>query len=112
MNINITGLHIEVTEAIRNFIEKKVDKLSKFFEPDTLVHVTFSARKERQNIDIRIEYKSKTYLAEVETDDIYYGIENCVEKIEGQVRKEKDKHEKDRHEAMNAKVIADEEIEE
>ncbi len=112
MKLDITGLHIEVTDAIKEFATKKVGKLSKFFEPSTLVHVTFSAKKEKQKVDIRIEYKSKTYLADVETEDIYYGIEKCIEKLERQIKKEKDKHEGKRHE-MNEKEIEipiDEEI--
>lgn len=112
MNISLTGLHIEITDAMREFTEKKVEKLSKFFEPNTIVHVTFSAKKVEKNVDMRIEYKSKTYLAEVENDDLYYGIEKCIEILEGQIRKEKDKKEKTRHEEQNAKTIQDDDIEE
>lgn len=112
MKLDLTGLHIEVTDAIRDFIEKKVEKLAKFFDYNTIVHVTFSAKKVEKNVDIRIEDKSKTYLADVETDDLYYGIEKCIEIIEGQARKERDRHEKTRHEEQNNKKILDEEIEE
>lgn len=111
MKLSLTGLHIEVTDAIREFTDNKVEKLSKFFESSTLVHVTFSAKKEKQNVDMRIEYKSKTYLAEVETEDIYYGIEKCIEKIEGQVRKEKDKKEKARYEEIQDESTTDEDVE-
>ena len=111
MKLDLTGLHIEVTDAIREFTEKKVEKLEKFFEPNTLVHVTFSAKKEKQNVDIRIEYKSKTYIAEDETDDIYSGIEKCIEKVESQIRKEKDKQEKNRHEGVAEKVTQEINIE-
>lgn len=89
MKLDITGLHIDVTDAIREFTEKKVEKLGKFFDDNTICHVTFSARREKQNVDIRIEYKSRTYLAEEETDDIYYGIENVIDKLEGQIKKNK-----------------------
>ena len=113
MKINLTGLHINVTEAMKEFAKKKVDKLTKFFEPGIVAHVTFDTKKNVQMVNIRIEYKSKTYIADVETDDIYYGIEKCVEIIEGQARKERDKNEKFRHEEINnEKRITEEDIEE
>lgn len=91
MKLDLTGLHIEVTDAIREFTEKKVDKLDKFFDSDTLCHVTFAAPvKGKQHVDMRIECKSRTYLAEEEVDDLYYGIEALISKIERQCRKEKD----------------------
>lgn len=107
MKLDLTGLRIEVTDAIRAFTEKKIQKLSKFFDYNTLIHVTFSA----ENVDIRIEEKSKTYLAEIETDDIYYGIDKCIDIIERQARKERDKKEKARYDDQNNKTITDEDIE-
>lgn len=112
MKLDLTGIHIEITDAIKVFTEKKVEKLEKFFDPNTIVHVTYSAKKEKQNVDIRIEYKSKTYIAEDDTDDIYSGIEKCVEKIESQVRKAKDKKEKNRHQGIAQKVVEEIDIKE
>lgn len=100
MKLDLTGLHTEVTEAIREFTEKKVEKLSKFFDEVTICHVTFSPDKEKQHVDIRIEYKSATYLANEDCEDLYYGIERVVEKIESQVRKAKSVIEKKRREGL------------
>ena len=101
MQLDLTGLRIEVTDAYRDFTEKKIKKLEKFFEPDTICHVTFTERsKGKQHIDIRIEYKSHTYLAEDNCEDIYYGLESLISKIEGQIRKEKTIMKKDRKETI------------
>jgi len=89
MKLDLTGLHTEVTEAIREFTERKIEKLGKFFDEVTICHVTFSPDKEKQHVDIRIEYKSATYLASEDCEDLYYGIEKVIEKIENQVRKAK-----------------------
>lgn len=91
MKLDLTGNKIEVTPAIKEFIEKKVQKFNKFFEDDTIIHVTFSAKKEKQNVDIRVEYKGKTYLAEEDTYDVYAGIDLVIDKLLGQIRKEKTK---------------------
>ena len=58
MKLDLTGLHIEVTDAIREFTEKKIKKLDKFFDENTICHVTFTDKsKGKQHLDIRIEYK-------------------------------------------------------
>ncbi|MEG0872927.1 MAG: ribosome-associated translation inhibitor RaiA [Clostridia bacterium] len=101
MNLDITGLRIEVTEAIKSFTEKKIEKLSKFFEPSTICHVTFTAPvKGKQHVDMRIEYKSRTYIAEENSDDLYYAIEELISKIEGQIRRDKALAEKKRKETL------------
>lgn len=99
MKLDLTGLHIEVTDAIREFTEKKVGKLDKFFDDATICHVTFSEKvKGKQHLDIRIEYKSHTYIAEDEVEDIYSELDDLIDKIEGQIRKEKAIAEKSRRE--------------
>lgn len=108
MQLDLTGLRIEVTDAYREFTQKKIEKLSKFFEPDTICHVTFTDRvKGKQHIDMRIEYKSRTYLAEDDCEDIYYGLESLITKIEGQIRKDKTAAEKRRNETIVAPVTDD-----
>lgn len=95
MKLDLTGLRIEVTDAIREFTERKIKKLDKFFEDDTICHVTFTDKsKGKQRIDIRIEQNSHTFLAEEQAEDLYYGIEAAISKIEGQIRKEKTAKEK------------------
>ena len=102
MKLDITGLHIEVTDAIKEFTEKKVKKLEKFFDENTICHVTFTSKsKGKQHLDIRIEYKSRTYLAESQTDNLYSGIEQLVSKIEGQLWKDKAIVEKARKENVS-----------
>ncbi len=107
MNLDLTGRQIEITEGIKELVEKKIKKLEKFFNQDTIAHVTFSAKKEKQHIDIRIEHKSKTYIAEVETTDIYHGIDEAIEKLIGQIRKEKTKWEKSRRDLVEVEKPLD-----
>lgn len=113
MQLDLTGLRIEVTDAYKDFTEKKIKKLEKFFEPDTICHVTFTDKSKGKNhLDIRIEYKSHTYLAEEECDDIYYGLESLISKIEGQIRKEKSNMKKDRKEVVPVENEEESETEE
>ena len=93
MKLDLTGLRIEVTDAIIEFVYKKIQKLNKFFDEDTLCHVTYTtSTKGKQHVDMRIEYKSHTYIAEDDVDDLYYGVESLISKIERQCRKVKDEN--------------------
>ena len=60
MKLDLNGMGIEVTEGMKEYAEKKVAKLDKFFDKDTIAHVTFSAKKEKQYVSIRVEAKGKT----------------------------------------------------
>lgn len=105
MKLDLTGLRIDVTDAIRSFTEKKIKKLDKFFDDDTICHVTFTDKsKGKQHVDMRIEYKSRTYLAQENTDDLYSGIEALVDKIEGQLRKDKAQLDKQRKSGVPGQV--------
>ncbi len=113
MKLDLTGLRIDVTDAIRSFAEKKVKKLDKFFDENTICHVTFTDKsKGKHRVDIRIEYKSRTYLAEENTDDLYSGIDALVDKIEGQVRKDRTNDQKKRRTGIpgedNQETVEDE----
>ena len=91
MKIDLTGDGVEITPAIREYVEKKSQKLEKFFEDDTILHVTYSANKGISDLDIRIEEKGVTYMAEEQNRDLYAGIDLGVDKILGQIRKQKTK---------------------
>lgn len=109
MKLDLTGKGIDITPGIQECAEKKVQKLDKFFDEDTIVHVTFAAKKEQQEVDIRVEYKGKTYLAEEDTHDVYAGMDLAIDKLLGQIRKQKTKMLKDRTDGVEPQV---EEVEE
>ncbi len=113
MELDLTGLRIDVTDAIRSFTEKKIQKLNKYFDEGTICHVTFTDKsKGKHRVDIRIEYKSHTYLAEDNTDDLYSGIESLVSKIEGQIRRERTNDQKKRRTGIPEEEVPQEETEE
>ena len=86
-----SGKNIEVTEGLRTAVEEKFGKLSRYFTEDTEIHVTFSVEKELQKIEVTIPTNSFTLRNEVYDDDLYAAIDNVVDKLERQIRKNKDK---------------------
>ena len=61
MRIKITGRNIELTEGLKAAVEDKLNKLEKYFTPDTDVYVTLSVEKERQKAEVTIPAKRKLY---------------------------------------------------
>lgn len=100
MKLDLTGIHVEITEGLTEFVDRKVERLGKFFPEDTIIHVTIATNRDEQKLSIRIEHNSHTYLADVETDDVYHAMDEALEILIGQIRKQKDKMEKARHEGI------------
>ena len=56
MKIIISGKNIEITEALREKVIKKFNKLEKFFNPGTEVHVTMAVQKNRHIMEVTIPF--------------------------------------------------------
>jgi len=89
MNYIVSGKNIEVTEALRNIVIKKLSRLEKFFRPTTVVHVTLSVEKNRQNVEITIPFNGVILRAEESQVDMYNSIDRVVDVIERQIRRNK-----------------------
>jgi len=93
MNYNIRGENIEVTPPIREYVEKKIDKLNKYFDtpPTSDVHVNLSVYNEEQQIEVTIPMTDLLLRAEEQHADLYAAIDLVVDKLERQIRKYKTK---------------------
>ena len=73
MRIKITGRNIELTDGIKDAVEDKLNKLEKYFTPDTDVYVTLSVEKERQKVEVTIPMKGNYIRSEqVSNDTVSY----------------------------------------
>jgi putative sigma-54 modulation protein len=91
MNFTISGKNIEITEALRYRTLKKFSKLEKFFPPHADAQITMSVQKSRHILEATIYFNDVVMRAEVENDDMYSCIDKAIDKIEGQIRKNKTK---------------------
>jgi len=92
LEIDIHGKNLEVTEALRRYAEKKVAKISKFFEQEPLeVQVTMAVERETHIVDITVSVNGLLLRGEEKTADMYSSIDGAVNKIERQVHKYKTK---------------------
>lgn len=93
MNINIRGENLEVTGALREYVEKKLNKLERYLDipPASDAHVTLRVQKDKQNVEVTIPLRGAVLRAEEKNSDMYASIDLVVDKLEGQIRKHKTK---------------------
>ena len=91
MRIKITGRNIELTEGLKAAVGDKLNKLEKYFTPDTEVNVTLSVEKERQKVEVTIPMKGSYIRSEQVSSDMYVSIDLVEEIIERQLKKYKNK---------------------
>jgi putative sigma-54 modulation protein len=90
MKISVVGKNIQITDAIREKIESKFDRLRNFASPDTIVKVAVSARKENQKIEVTIiEPHGPVIRSEETKEDLYSAIDLVTDKIKKQLNKHK-----------------------
>lgn len=91
---NVRGENIEVTQAIRDYAEKKVTKLERYFDdlPPTTAYVNLKVYPDKTaKAEVTIPLSFLVLRAEETTDDLYKSIDFVVDKLERQVRKYKTK---------------------
>jgi len=91
MNINITGHHVEVTSAIRDYVNSKLDRVIRHFDHVTSVHVILSVEKLKQKADVTLHVKGKDLHADSTGVDLYASIDSVADKLDRQVVKHKEK---------------------
>lgn len=94
MSIKITGRDIKATEAIKEYAEKKAERLEKYFDGEYDVVVTIKAEKTEQVAEMRLTVKGDTYKAVTAHKDLYAALDKDIDILEGQIRKSKTKREK------------------
>ena len=94
MNIIITGKELKATEAIKENVEKKSERLQKYTEEEIDVKVTIKTEGKDQVAELSANINGNFYRAVTEKSDLYASIDKDIDIIEGQIRKTKAKKEK------------------
>ena len=98
MKITITGKELKATDAIKEYVEKKLTRVEKYFDEETAqdveINVTIKNEKDTQIAEMYIYTKGTSYKAVTESKDLYASIDKDIDILEGQMRKSKAKKEK------------------
>lgn len=94
MKTNIACRKMELTQGLKDYAERKVEKLDKFFEDEAEAKFVFSVEKDRQKTELTIYSQNTIYRVETITEDMYSAIDKAISGIERQIRKNKTRLEK------------------
>jgi putative sigma-54 modulation protein len=104
MNLSISGHHLEVTPALRDYVTAKLERIRRHFDQVIDVNVVLSVDKLRQKAEIALHVRGKDLFAEAVDADLYAAIDALFDKLDRQVLKHKDKRLAHPHEALKHQV--------
>jgi len=96
MNLNVSGHHLEVTPAIRGYVQEKLERVKRHFDHVIDAHVILSVDKLRQKAEVTLRVRGKDIHCACEEQDLYAAIDLLVDKLDRQVQKYKGKHSESR----------------
>ena len=93
MVIKITGKELKITDAINDYVERKMERIEKYFD-NAEAEVIAKVEKNTQIAEIKVLANGETFRAVTEDKDLYASIDKDIDILEGQIRKSKTKREK------------------
>jgi putative sigma-54 modulation protein len=100
MNFSVSGHHLEVTPAIRSYVQSKLERVARHFDNVIDAHVILSVSKLRQKAEVTLRVRGRDLHCESEEDDLYAAIDLMIDKLDRQVLRHKDKVTDKPHEAL------------
>ncbi len=105
MNYTISGHHLELTPAIREYVQSKLERIKRHFDQvidiSVILTVDKITKKEKcQKAEINLRVKGKDLHAESIDHDLYAAIDTLIDKLDRQVIKYKDKMQDHQHDAI------------
>jgi len=94
MRFSFTDKKIKVTNELREYAERKIGKLDRFFKTESEAFITFSTERGRYIAEVTINNNGMFYRVTDATNDMYASIDSAVAAIERQIRKNKTRLEK------------------
>ena len=111
MNLTISGHHLEVTPALRSYVQTKLDRVTRHFDQVIDVSVLLSIEKlpekeRRQKAEVNLHVKGRDIFIASHNADLYAAIDDLVDKLDRQVVKHKSKLQ-DHHHVAAKRVLND-----
>ena len=104
MNLTISGHHLDVTPALRDYVVAKMERVTRHFDQVVDMTVVLSVEKlkdkeQRQMAEVTLHVKGKDLHAESASEDLYAAIDQLVDKLDRQVIRHKDRVQDHHHES-------------
>ena len=106
MKITITGRHLKITDDIRDYLQKRADKIETRFGPMLELHVVITAEKHRFDTEMNVTAARAAFHAESQTHDLFTSLDAVTDKIFSQIRRYKERVKDRRHQLPHRDVVA------
>ena len=107
MNLQLTGRHLEITPAIREYATGKFGKIKRHFDNVIDVNIILSVEKLRQKAEATVHISGKDVFVECEDENLYAAIDALVDKLDRQVLKHKEKMADRRHDDSGKSAVSE-----
>jgi putative sigma-54 modulation protein len=97
MNLQLTGHHVEITPAIRSYVEAKLTRINRHFDHVIDVNVIMTVEKLDQKVEANVHLSGKDIHVTCHEVDMYAAIDGLMDKLDRQIIKHKEKFQVDRH---------------
>ncbi len=91
MQLSVTGHHVEITAAMRSYVEKKLDRIVRHFDHVIDMHFVLTVEKLLHKAEATLRVRGDTIHALATEGDMYAAIDALADKLERRVRKHKEK---------------------
>ena len=103
MNLNLTGNHLEITPALRDYVVAKLDRITRHFDHVIDVNVVLAVDKLQHKVEVNLHTRGKDIHVEAIEADMYAAVDMLIDKLDRQVVKHKEKLTGQRHEGPGIK---------
>jgi putative sigma-54 modulation protein len=104
MQLSVTGHHVEVTPALRGYVEKKLERITRHFDHVIDVHCVLTVEKLRHKAEATLHVRGNAIHADATELDMYAALDALTDKLDRCVKKHKEK--RSDHHAAEAQKIA------
>ena len=103
MNLHLTGHHLEITPAIREYVSSKLQRVTHHFDHVIDFNVVLTVEKLKHRIEATVHVRGKEIFCESADADMYAAIDGLVDKLDRTIIKHKEKSRMRRHDGKPPK---------
>lgn len=91
MHITLSGHHVDITDALRDYVHEKLDRIERHFDKITGAQVILSVEKLTHKAEATLHVVGNDLFADAEHEDMYAAIDALTDKLDRQIKKHKEK---------------------
>ena len=91
MQVTISGHHVDITDALRNYVHEKMERIERHFDRVTSVQIILSVEKLNQKAEANMHVAGNDIFADAVNEDMYAAIDALTDKLDRQIKKHKEK---------------------